>query len=124
MQNFTNLKVWDKAHQAVLAIYRYTKAFPSEELYGLTSQLRRAGISIPANIAEGCGKLTDKDFARYLYISLGSAHEVQYYLILSRDLEYLKETEFSELNIKLQEVKGMLIALIKKVQSSALSPKH
>lgn len=79
MQNFRDLKVWGKAHAATLLIYRATDGFPSTERYGLTSQMRRAAASIPANIAEGCGRASDADFARFLQIAFGSASELEYF---------------------------------------------
>ena len=84
MKDFRQLKVWEKSHQLALAIYKVTKEFPKEELYGLTSQIRRASMSIPTNIAEGCGRNTDADFARFLQMAMGSASETEYQLILAR----------------------------------------
>ena len=94
MQNYKDLKVWEKAHRFTLEVYEATKLFPKEELYSLTNQLRRAASSIPANIAEGCGKNSQAEFANFLNISLGSANEAEYFLILSKDLKYLNETIF------------------------------
>ncbi|HRJ76165.1 MAG TPA: four helix bundle protein, partial [Anaerolineales bacterium] len=82
MKDFRQLKVWEKSHQLALAVYKVTKSFPKEELYGLTTQIRRASMSIPTNIAEGCGRNTDADFARFLQIAMGSASETEYQLIL------------------------------------------
>lgn len=117
MQNYKDLKVWEKAHLFTLKVYECTKAFPKEELYSLTNQLRRSASSIPANIAEGCGKNTNLDFAHYLNIALGPANESEYFLILCKDLTYLKENLFNTLFNIINEVKGMLIALINKVRS-------
>ena len=117
MQNFKELKVWEKAHQITLSIYKASAHFPKEELYSLTNQLRRAASSIPANIAEGCGKNTQADLANFLNISLGSANETEYFLILSKDLDYLTEEQFSILSNSINEVKAMLISLIGKVRS-------
>jgi four helix bundle protein len=89
MKDFRQLKVWEKSHQLALAIYKATKEFPKEELYGLTSQIRRSSMSVPTNIAEGCGRNTDADFARFLQIAMGSASETGYQLILAHDLEFL-----------------------------------
>lgn len=116
MQNFKDLIVWKKAHENALFIYRLTNAFPKEEQYGLTSQLRRASVSIPTNIAEGCGKFTQKDFANFLQISLGSSHETEYLILLSFELKYIDETIYKSLNQAINEVKAMLISLIKKVR--------
>ncbi|MFT3846235.1 MAG: four helix bundle protein [Lacibacter sp.] len=116
MQNYKDLKVWERAHGFTLKIYEVTKQFPKEEIYSLTNQVRRSAASIPANIAEGCGKNTNPDFANFLNIALGSANESEYYLILSKDLHYLKEEDFSELLKAINEIKAMLIALITKVR--------
>ena len=97
MQNYKDLKVWEKAHHFTLSVYKITKAFPKEEIYSLTNQLRRSASSIPANIAEGCGKKSQAEFAHFLNISLGSANESEYFLILSRDLNYLSEDNFTVL---------------------------
>ncbi|QNA44595.1 four helix bundle protein [Lacibacter sediminis] len=116
MQNYKDLKVWDKAHGFTLRIYEVTKTFPKEEIYSLTNQVRRAAASIPANIAEGCGKNSKLDFANFLNIALGSSNESEYYLLLSRDLKYLKEEDYSELLKTINKIKAMLIALITKVR--------
>ena len=117
MQNYKDLKVCEKAHLFTLKVYEITKQFPKEELYSLTNQLRRAASSIPANIAEGCGKNSKNDFAHYLNIALGSTNESEYYLILSKDLKYLEEELFQILFNLINEVKGMLIALVNKVRA-------
>lgn len=116
MKNFKDLVVWQKAHLLVLDVYKYSKPFPKEELYGLTSQLRRAGVSIVANIAEGCGKFTQRDLARYLQHSLGSVQEVEYLSLLSSELNYLKKDHYKILDQQINEVKAMLISLIKKIR--------
>ena len=118
MQNYKDLKVWEKAHEFTLRVYEITKLFPKEEIYCLTSQIRRASSSIPANIAEGCGKNSQLDFAKFLNISLGSANEAEYYLILSKDLKYLKIEDYDILIKTINEIKAMLIALITKVRST------
>ena len=121
MQNFKELKVWEKAHQITLNIYKVSAKFPKEEIYSLTNQLRRAASSIPANIAEGCGKNTQADLANFLNISLGSANETEYFLILSKDLDYLTEEQFAILSNSINEVKAMLISLIGRVRSKYAS---
>lgn len=118
MQNYKELKVWEKAHQLTIRIYHITKVFPKEELYSLTNQLRRCASGIPANIAEGCGKNSQKEFGNFLNIALGSANEAEYFLLLSRDLEYLKKEEHLALNEHVNEIKAMLISLIHKVRST------
>lgn len=117
MKDFRSLNVWHKAHEFTLIVYKATKQFPREELYGLTSQIRRASSSIPANIAEGCGKNSNADFCRFLQIAFGSASEVEYHLLLARDLEMLDVEIYSQLESNLLEVKKMLASLIVKVRS-------
>jgi four helix bundle protein len=104
---FEDLIVWQKAHQFVLTVYRFTESFPKAELYGLTSQLRRAAVSIPANIAEGFKKKGRADKARFMNIAQGSLEESRYYLILSRDLGY---GDSAGLNSQLEEVSKLLEA--------------
>lgn len=116
MQNCKELKVWSKAHKCTLDVYKASKVFPKEETYSLTNQLRRATSSVPANIAEGCGKRSPAEFAHYLNIAPGSSNESEYFLLLSKDLAYLPQTEIEHLNKKINEVKAMLIALIGKVR--------
>ncbi|HTN21009.1 MAG TPA: four helix bundle protein [Pelobium sp.] len=116
MQDYKELQVWKKSHQFTLEIYKITKSFPKEEIFALVSQLRRASSSIPTNIAEGCGRFTQKDFASFLQISLGSSQEAEYLIFLSKELNYINETEFVLLNKSIGEIKAMLISLIKKVR--------
>lgn len=120
MQNYKDLKVWEKAHYFTLKIYEITKSFPKEESYSLTNQIRRASSSVPANIAERCGKSSKKSFANYLNIALGSSNEAEYFLILSKDLGYLTQNNFDLLFRIINEVKGMLISLIGKVRVKKL----
>jgi four helix bundle protein len=108
MQDFRNLKVWQKAHTLTLAIYRETRSFPSEERFGITSQLRRSCASIPANIAEGCARGGDVDFARFVNVAAASASETDYHLLLARDLQYLEESIYQPLFEQVSEVKRML----------------
>lgn len=117
MQNYKDLKVWEKAHSFTLNMYEETKVFPKEELYSLTNQLRRSASSIPANIAEGCGKSSKQEFAHYLNIALGSSNESEYLLLLAKDLKYMAIEKFETLHKLINEVKGMLIALITKVRA-------
>jgi len=114
-RSFEDLIVWQKAHALVLEIYSITKAFPKEELYSLTSQLRRAAISIPANIAEGFGRSSKSEKIRFFNISQGSLSEVKYFLILSNDLQYYNT---SELRIKAEEISKMLDKYIKQISDS------
>ena len=117
MRDFRQLKVWAKAHRLTLEIYKSTAYFPREELYGLTSQLRRASSSIPANIAEGFGRGGNTELARFLQIGIGSAYEVEYHLLLAKDLGLLEKTAHEQLESKTIEVKRMLAALLARVRS-------
>lgn len=122
MQDFRGLKVWQKAHELTLAVYDSTRAFPTEERYGLTSQMRRACSSIPTNIAEGCGRTGGNELRHFLDIAMGSASEVEYQLILARDLGLLPEQEHNELHNATCEIKRMLTAFIKKLRTENKKP--
>ena len=113
MSKYKDLEVWKKALTLVKEIYKITKLFPKEELFSLTSQLRRATISIPANIAEGAGRGSDKDFSRFLRIALGSLFEVETYIILSRELNYLNENNYENLLKAVDEIGRMINGLIR-----------
>lgn len=117
MRNYKNYTVWQKSHQLVLEIYKITHNFPKEELFALTSQMKRSSSSIPTNIAEGCGRSSDKDFCRFLYISYGSANELEYQIILSIDLQFIAFEKGQFLLSQIEEVKKMLNALITKLNS-------
>jgi four helix bundle protein len=112
MRDFRELKVWEKAHQLTLDVYRVTRAFPKEELYGLTSQIRRAASSVGANIAEGAGKNSRPEFARFLQIALKSASELEYHILLSRDLGYLAPELHELLSVQVVETKKMLTGFV------------
>src|SRR5258708_30189040 len=112
MRDFRELKVWERAQALTLAVYKETACFPKEEMYGLTRQIRRAAVSIGANISEGCGKNTRPDFARFLQIALGSASELEYELLLARDLSYLDMEHHDELANQVIETKRMLTGFI------------
>ena len=113
MGDFHDLKVWQKAHQLALAVYEATGKFPREEMYGLTSQLRRSSSSIAANLAEGCGRNGDPELARFCTIALGSASELEYHLLLAKDLRLLKPETHDDLTHRTLEVKRMLASLRK-----------
>lgn len=115
MQDFKNLRVWERAHQFSIEVYRASGKFPPDERFGLTSQVRRAAVSIESNIAEGCGRDSDPDFARFLRMAMGSAFEVECQLLLARDLDFLTNTEFDELVSILDEIKRMQNSLISKL---------
>ena len=115
MRDFKQLKVWEKAHRLVLEIYRTTHQFPAEERFGLTAQLRRAAASVPSNIAEGCGRGGERELSRFVTIAAGSASEVEYQLLLARDLWYLGNEQYQELDKHINEVKRMLNAFIQRL---------
>lgn len=117
MKHFRHLQVWEKYHELTLTVYSVTKAFPKEELFGLTSQVRPASASIPTNIAEGCGRGSDADFSRFLQVAFGSACEVEYQLQLARDLRYIDNGTYGALNGDLLSVKKMLSLLIMKIKA-------
>ncbi len=119
MQDFRKLKVWEKAHTLTLDVYKASRSFPREEIYGLTSQMRRASASIGANIAEGTCRRGDTDFARFLQIAVGSASEVEYHLLLARDLKILEASEYERLSTKAVEVKRMLASLLQKLRADS-----
>ena len=117
MKDFRELKIWQRSHRLTLAVYRATQPFPKDELYGLTSQTRRASASIPANIAEGCGRNGDLELARFLQIAMGSACELEYHLLLAFDLNLLKEPEYASLSKEIIEIKRMLGGFLKKLRA-------
>ncbi|MBP5667687.1 MAG: four helix bundle protein [Salinivirgaceae bacterium] len=114
MRDFRNLAVWTRSHEFLIKVYKVTREFPKEETYGLTSQIRRAAMSIPTNIAEGCGRRSDADFCRFLQISVGSASEVDYELQLAHELNYLADAEYAELAKEVVEIRKMIAKLIDK----------
>jgi four helix bundle protein len=119
MRDFKKIQVWEKAHQLTLRLYKATSSFPKEEVYGLTSQIRRASASIPANIAEGCGRDSQAELARFVHIAGGSASELEYHLILAHDLGYIDDEAYPELDSAINEIKRMLNGFEKTVQSNA-----
>ena len=116
LKNYRDLKVWQKSYQLCLDIYKMTKRFPKEEKYGLTSQIRRAALSVPSNIAEGYGRKTTPDYIRSLYIAYGSNCELETQVLLSGDLGYMKAEEFNKLQASIGEVERMLKALIESLK--------
>lgn len=117
MRDFRELKVWEKAHNLTLAVYKATASFPRDELYGLTSQIRRSCVSIAANIAEGCGRSGEAELGRFLQIALGSASELEYHLLLTRDLAFLDRKDYEHLASEVTEVKRMLTSFIQKLNA-------
>lgn len=118
MKDFRKLNVWGKAHSLVLEVYPATRNFPKEELYVLTSQIRRAVLSVPTNIAEGCGRGSDADFNRFLQIAFGSATETEYLLLVSKDLEYIDANHYEHLNNHVKEIKKMLTSLMQTISNN------
>ena len=117
LKNYKELKVWQKSYQLCLDIYKITKTFPKEERYGLTSQIRRAAVSVPSNIAEGYGRKTTPDYIRFLYTAYGSNCELETQILLTGDLGYIKSEQFHKVQKALAEVERMLKALIKSLES-------
>lgn len=109
MRDFHTLKIWQRSHQLTLDVYKATQLFPNEEQFGLTSQLRRAVASIPTNIAEGCGRASNKDFAHFLQIAIGSASEVEYELFLAYSLNYIEENNYRLLSDETVAVRKMIV---------------
>lgn len=121
MRDFREIKVWSKAHLLTLEIYKLTINFPRKEVYGITSQLRRSSASIAANIAEGFGRGGNRELARFLQIAMGSACEVEYHVLLSRDLNLINKLHYADLNERIVEIKRMLASLPRKVRRDASS---
>lgn len=115
MRDFKKYDIWQLSHLLTLEVYKLTSLFPKEEMYGLTSQIRRATSSIPTNISEGCGRNSDKEFNQFLNIALGSANETEYLLILSKDLNYISEEQFSDLDSKINTIKSKIYKLKEKL---------
>jgi four helix bundle protein len=113
-----DLRVWQEAHALSLDAYRLTRRFPREELYGLTSQVRRSCVSIEANLAEGCGRRLDGELARFVQIAMGSASELACHLLLARDLSLLPASDYQELHARLTRVRRMLTALLQSIENS------
>jgi four helix bundle protein len=116
MRNYKDLRVWEEAHRLTLSVYKATQGFPKEERFGLISQMRRSAASIAANLAEGCGRRSDAEMARYVQIAMGSGAELSYHL-LARDLGFMKNEEHTELSATLERTMRMLSALSSKVRN-------
>ena len=122
LKSYKELTVWQKSYQLCVEIYGVTKNFPKEEKYGLTSQIRRAAVSVPSNIAEGYGRKTTPEYIRSLYIAYGSNCELETQILLSRDLSYIKNKGIKELQEKIEEIERMLKVLIKSLENKRLDP--
>lgn len=118
MRDFHDLVVWQKSHQLALALYRATERFPKTEMFGLSSQLRRAGASIPTNLAEGLRRWGDGDVGRFIQIAMGSASEVAYLSLLAKNLGDFEAAEYERLNADLAEIRRMLSAFYKRVRQA------
>jgi len=121
MEDIKDLRVWAKAHELTLSVYQKTRVFPKEEMYGLTSQMRRAAASVGANIAEGCGRRSDGGMRRFLQIARGSANELEYHLLLAKDLHFLPVADFTDLEARILEIQRMLASFAARVKSAAAS---
>lgn len=119
MRNYRDLLVWEKAHRLTLAVYRGTRGFPSDERFGLTSQMRRSAASIAANLAEGCGRRSDGEMGRFIQIAMGSGAELSYHLLLARDLGLYERKVYEELDSDLSQVMRMMSSLSRKMRSHA-----
>jgi len=122
LRNYKELKVWQKAYQSCLEVYRITRGFPAEEKYGLISQIRRSAVPVPSNIAEGYGRKTTPEYIRSLYFAYGSNCELETQISLSGDLGYVKTQEKQMLQRNIEEVERMLKALIKSLENKRLNP--
>ena len=123
MRDFHTLDIWKKSHRLTIHVYKLTKeVFPKEELYGLTSQIRRACSSIPTNIAEGCGRGSDIDFARFLQIAIGSSSEVEYELLLAHDLQYIPNEKYQKLSSEIISIRKMIIRFMDKLKPIPHTP--
>lgn len=118
MVDYKNYKVWQKSHELVLDIYQITSTFPKSEQFNLVSQINRASLSVPTNIVEGCGRETQKELIRFLYISSGSAHELEYLILVSSELNFISTEDSKTLLKKIDEIKKMLFSLIKTIKKS------
>src|SRR5213596_422848 len=119
MKDFRSLKVWEKAHQLALALYTVTASFPRQEAYGLASQIRRAASSIPSNIAEGCGREGDVELARFCTIARGSTSELEYQLLLARDMKLVLPNDYEDLSQRTVEIKRMLTVFVQKLTAES-----
>lgn len=121
MVDYRKYHVWQKAHQLVLDIYKVTATFPKSEQFNLISQINRAALSVPTNIAEGCGRQTQKELIRYLYISSGSAHELEYLIFVSAQLTFIEKDKAEQLLSELNDIKKMLTSLLNKINATLIN---
>jgi four helix bundle protein len=116
VRNYRELEVWEKSHKLTLELYKLSRGFPKEEMYGLTSQMRRAAVSIGANLAEGCGRRTSAELARFVRIAMGSASELDYHLLLCRDFEFIAEEQYDRAMRELVRIRKMLSGLLASIE--------
>jgi four helix bundle protein len=121
VEDFKHLRVWQRAHELTLRIYQSSRDFPKDEMYGLTSQLRRAAASIGANIAEGCGRRSDPEMRRFVQIARGSACELEYHLLLAKDLRLLSTASFEDFEARILEIQRMLTSLTHRLNTTSLA---
>jgi four helix bundle protein len=117
VRNYKDLRVWDEAHRLTLAVYKVTQVFPKDERFGVTSQIRRASASIAANLAEGCGRRSDGEMGRFVQIAMGSGAELSYHLLLAKDLGFVTNEQYANLNATVEQVLRMLSSLSAKVRN-------
>jgi four helix bundle protein len=122
LKSYKDLKVWQRSYQLCLEIYKITKGFPDEEKYGLTSQLRRAAVSVPSNISEGYGRKTTPEYIQFLYIAYGSVCEIETQILLSGDLGYISNGKLAMLKEGIREIERMLKALIRSLENKPSTP--
>ena len=122
LKNYKELKVWQASYKTCLHIYKVTKQFPKEDMYGLTSQIRRSAVSIPSNIAEGYGRKTTLEYVRFLYIAYGSVCELETQTMICGDLDYVRKEKLDQLKKEIGDVERMLKAMIKSLESKHLDP--
>ncbi len=122
MIDYHELRAWEKAHKLTLVIYKASLSFPKEELYGLTSQIRRAAVSIPANLAEGCGRDSQAEMLRYTRIAMGSASELDYELLLAHELNWLNDPTYQQISIELASLRRMLNSFSRTLMSNLNNP--
>ena len=119
MKDFKNIEIWKRSHKLTLEIYKATQCFPKEEIYGLTSQIRRAVSSIPINIAEGCGRRTNAELANFLNIASGSASEVEYEILLAKEIGYISNEQYESWTREIGELRSMLAAYMRKLKTNS-----
>lgn len=119
MKDFRSLKIWQRSHAMALTVYKLTREFPKHELYGLTSQIQRAAVSVPTNIAEGCGRDSDAELKRFSVIAMGSSSEVEYLLLLAHDLGYLQTDVYQATYSELVETRRMINSFIQTLKANS-----